>query len=112
MSNGRQHPHERPTFRQLSGSDGDGWECPRCGCHDWRVVDSRQLGVVRRRVRACRHCHQVIRTVETLDDGTQEESCNSDSTCSLTPLSVVSDDVNHDDAREHFRCDRAKRARA
>ena len=31
------------------GSNGEGWECARCGCCDWRV-DSRQYGEIRRRV--------------------------------------------------------------
>lgn len=109
-------PQDRPTFRQLAGSDGDGWECPRCGCHDWRVVDSRQFGTERRRVRACRHCHQSIRTVEILAsdaiDRNSDDENRDGSTGSLTPLGLISDDVNHDDAREHFGSHRAKRARA
>jgi len=61
-------PHQRPTIAQMRAqTNGEGWECPRCGCCDWRVVDSRQFGETRRRVRACRHCHAVIRTIETLE---------------------------------------------
>ena len=59
-------PHQRPTIAQMrAGSNGEGWECARCGCCDWRVVDSRQYGEIRRRVRACRHCHHVIRTTHS-----------------------------------------------
>lgn len=66
-SSERLQTHERPTLQQMS-SGGEGWECPRCGCHDWRVVDSRFTDGARRRIRACRHCHQVLRTVEQVAD--------------------------------------------
>jgi hypothetical protein len=55
----------RPTLSQLALAPGvDGWKCPRCGCEDWRVVDSRFTGDARRRVRVCRHCKQQIQTSE------------------------------------------------
>jgi hypothetical protein len=60
----------RPTLSQMALAAGvDGWKCPRCGCEDWRVVDSRFTGDGRRRTRVCRHCKQQIQTVETASGG-------------------------------------------
>lgn len=43
----------------------DGWECPRCGCKEWRVVNSYMQGDGRNRRRVCRHCGQgLLRTTE------------------------------------------------
>lgn len=109
-------PHERPTFRDLlARDDGDGWECPRCGCRDWRVVDSRQFGDVRKRVRACRHCHQTIRTNEVIAEPEHHViplARPNDSTGSLREFGVIAEDVQHDDADDGRRSDRTKRARA
>lgn len=59
----------RKSLRQLAdeAAEADGanpWACPRCGCTDWRVVDSRLIGTTRRRQRACRNCHTAIPTLE------------------------------------------------
>lgn len=35
----------------------DPWACPRCGCRDSRVIDSRFNGAERVRLRVCRHCN-------------------------------------------------------
>ena len=42
--------------------------CPKCGCRDWRVMDSVALpnGNIRR-YRVCRHCGKRIRTIERID---------------------------------------------
>jgi hypothetical protein len=61
----------RKSLRQLADeaaqSDGvDPWACPRCGCKDWRTVDSRLVGGTRKRKRACRNCHQKLPTQEVL----------------------------------------------
>ncbi len=49
----------RPTLAELAQeSQGDSLRCPRCGCRDWRVVDSRQgVDSLQVRKRACRHCN-------------------------------------------------------
>lgn len=59
-------PEERPTARELAAQSrgSDPWACPRCGCKDWRVVNSYMSGDARRRQRVCRHCHQVLITYE------------------------------------------------
>lgn len=59
----------RKSLQQLANdavqADGlDPWACPRCGCKDWRVVDSRLVGGARKRQRACRHCHTNLPTLE------------------------------------------------
>lgn len=108
MSSERIPPNKRPTFAQLRASSGEGWECSRCGCCDWRVVDSRQYGPVRRRVRACRHCHHVIRTSEVMD--TPEQKGTDQSTGSLPDLGVISEDGPHDAADDTSRGHRTRRA--
>lgn len=36
---------------------GDPWICPKCGCRDWRVLDTRECsGGNVGRTRYCRHC--------------------------------------------------------
>lgn len=106
-------PHERPTFRQMLARDtDDGWECPRCGCRDWRVVDSRQFGDVRKRLRACRHCHQTIKTSEVMDAEAGTTSTPGVSIGSLPAIATIDDDCEHDDADDCRASDRTKRARA
>lgn len=53
----------RPTLQQMA-TGTDGWLCPRCGCQDWRVVDSRWSDAGRRRQRVCRHCKHVFHSLE------------------------------------------------
>ena len=109
MNNERIPPSQRPTIAQMRAqSNGEGWECARCGCCDWRVVDSRQYGTVRRRVRACRHCHHVIRTTETLDVSGENSG---DSTGSLPNLGVHREDHPHDESDDSRRNDRTGCAR-
>ena len=98
-------PHARPTIAQMRTSNGEGWECARCGCCDWRVVDSRQFGTIRKRVRACRHCSHIIRTVETLDEPPESSR---DSTGSLPSLGVHREDGTHEHADDASRSHRAK----
>lgn len=43
---------------------GSGWECPRCGCRAWRVVNSYMINGRRRRQRECLNCHSPIQTYE------------------------------------------------
>ena len=57
---------KRPTLAELATeSTGDVWTCRRCGCRMWAVVNTYILksGHIRR-IRACRNCHEVLRTVE------------------------------------------------
>lgn len=49
-----------PAEYAAEASGGDPWACPRCGCKDTRVIDSRFNGVERRRMRVCRHCSTPI----------------------------------------------------
>jgi hypothetical protein len=51
-------PNERPTAAQLAAQCGnDPWVCPRCGCRDWRVLDTRDVSNGNlARTRICRHC--------------------------------------------------------
>lgn len=67
----------RPTLGELAAqaTGGDGWDCPRCGCRDWRVEDSyfvvgRQE---RRRRRFCRNCKQVLHTREVPIEADQKK---------------------------------------
>lgn len=51
----------RPTLaqyqREAQAAQGISWTCPRCGCKDWRVYDTRQThDGGPRRLRCCRHC--------------------------------------------------------
>jgi transcriptional regulator NrdR family protein len=52
----------RYTLRELAAAANaagpDPWACRRCGCKDWRVVDSRMATGERKRKRVCRHCGQ------------------------------------------------------
>lgn len=47
---------------QVDGADP--WACPRCGCKDWRTVDSRFRNGCVSRKRACRHCSTPMSTQE------------------------------------------------
>ncbi len=42
----------------------DGWQCPQCGCKDWRVVNSHERNGVRKRQRVCRNCEYDLPTIE------------------------------------------------
>lgn len=50
-------PKDRPSARDLASGGDPSWECPRCGCRDWRVLDTREAadGSVGR-TRYCRYC--------------------------------------------------------
>jgi hypothetical protein len=59
----------RKSLRQLADeaaiADGiNPWACPRCGCTDWRTVDTRFRDGCVRRKRACRHCKTPLPTQE------------------------------------------------
>jgi predicted Zn finger-like uncharacterized protein len=56
-------PNKMRCVKRLAGQ---GIQCPSCSCRDFRVVDSRGVGVSRGRVRACRHCGTVIATREDI----------------------------------------------
>jgi transcription elongation factor Elf1 len=58
---------QRPTLQQLQAIAGE-WACPRCGCEDWRVVDSRMVDNGRKRIRACRNCSQRLQTIEIISE--------------------------------------------
>lgn len=62
-------PEDRQSLSQLAAesiqSEGaDPWACPKCGCCDWRVVNTYLRDGKRRRQRACRHCHTPMITLE------------------------------------------------
>lgn len=50
---------------EQGGADAQrGIECPRCGCRDLRVYNTRRVGRVVRRIRVCRHCGRRVITTE------------------------------------------------
>lgn len=54
---------------QLETAEAQGadfWACPRCGCRDWRVRDSRleDGNEPRKRQRVCRNCNGILPTQE------------------------------------------------
>lgn len=67
----------RPTLGELAAqaTGGDGWDCPRCGCRDWRVEDSYFVAgrQERRRRRFCRNCKQVLHTREVPIEADQKK---------------------------------------
>jgi hypothetical protein len=62
----------RPTLEELAAATVDPWMCPHCGCNDWRTVTTYRCkdGSIRRQ-KACRHCHYLRRTIETLRDNSK-----------------------------------------
>jgi hypothetical protein len=63
---------ERKTYRlsevtgaASQGGDG-GLRCPKCGCRDFRVVETRASGDRINRRRACRHCGHRVTTSERI----------------------------------------------
>lgn len=56
----------RPTLEELAAQANgtDPWACPRCGCKDWRVRDTRFRDDTVKRQRVCRHCKTPIVTRE------------------------------------------------
>ena len=66
---------EQKTLQQLqreaaAAAGSDLWACPRCGCRDWRVVNSHEYGGPRRRQRECRNCGYDLPTLEVpIPDG-------------------------------------------
>jgi len=107
----QQPPQERPSLSQLAAQGtGEGWECPRCGCCDWRVIESRQYGDIRKRIRMCRHCGKRLNTVETLAEKRSADAKNT--TGSLADLGIIREDSEHDDADDTGRGHRAERTRS
>ena len=107
-----------PTLAELKAQStgGDGWACPRCGCHDWRVEDSYWVPTAgeRRRRRFCRHCKQVLHTREVPIEpasASHNPANGNDDGAQLTRPDVVPFDGTHDDSRDHRRRDRTNRAR-
>jgi len=66
-----EHP---PTLRELAAQaaaaeGGDLWSCGRCGCRDWRVVNTYRTAAGIRRRRVCRNCGQdLLMTTEAPDE--------------------------------------------
>lgn len=55
----------RQYLREAAEVEGaDPWACPRCGCRDWRVVNSHEYGGPRKRQRQCRNCEYDLPTLE------------------------------------------------
>ena len=59
-------PEDRPSARELAAqSSGGSVECPKCGCRDWRTVDSRPGdNVFQVRRKRCRNCGYTINRTE------------------------------------------------
>ena len=105
----------RPTLGELAAqaTGGDGWECPRCGCRDWRVEDSYFVAgrQERRRRRFCRNCKQVLHTREVPIEADQKKLDGSHPAYStpaaddLTPPGIVrivgANDDTPNDRRRH-----------
>ena len=115
----QQPPYERPSLSQLAAQGtGEGWECPRCGCCDWRVINSYYVTSTqsRHRRRECRHCHQLLTTrevtLESMPDSTSDATNSKAGEEALTRLSVVAHDAKHDDADDPPRSDRKQRTRS
>lgn len=111
----------RPTLAELAQAarSASGWDCPRCGCSDWRVVNSYYVpsSGSRNRTRYCRHCKHVIHTVETTVEELPEPPVNAQAftngnavSTMLTPT-ILASESKHDDAHDRTRSDRTKRAR-
>ena len=55
---------ERKSLQQLAGADP--WVCPKCGCRDFRTINSYLCkDGTRHRRQYCRHCKYVRMTYET-----------------------------------------------
>jgi hypothetical protein len=106
----------RPTLGELASqaTGGDGWECPRCGCRDWRVEDSYFVRGRNERMRRrfCRHCKQVLHTREIPIEAESEKfsppnpANSTDADENLTRLGIVGLDGVNDDATKHLRRNR------
>jgi hypothetical protein len=72
---------KRWTLRELAAlaRGTDGWTCRTCGCRDWRIVNSHHRSNGRVRQRVCRHCGEVIATLE-IPITDEEESRNGEPT--------------------------------
>lgn len=119
--NERPVPPQRPTLAELSRAarSASGWDCPRCGCSDWRVVNSYYVPGTgsRNRTRYCRHCKHVIHTMETTVDETPKPPVNAqpftngNDVSTLLTHTILASESKHDDANNGRRSDRAKRTR-
>lgn len=56
---------ERPTF-DPPGSDGQGLQCPACGCRHFLVRNTVRGDRVIIRYRVCRHCGRVSKSIERM----------------------------------------------
>ncbi|HPY76665.1 MAG TPA: ogr/Delta-like zinc finger family protein [Anaerohalosphaeraceae bacterium] len=53
---------------ETSTTKTKGIACPKCGCKDWKVTDTRVFSHNKiRRYRQCRNCGRKIRTVEKIE---------------------------------------------
>lgn len=59
-------PDQRSTLATLFAGSVDPWTCPRCGCRDWRTINTyfAKLDQSKHRRIACRNCHHVRMTHE------------------------------------------------
>lgn len=75
MTRDREQP---PTLAELAALTADPWDCPRCGCQDWRTVNTYpcQDGTIHRRQR-CRHCGHIRITYESPMPPAAESAANS-----------------------------------
>lgn len=100
---------QRKTLEQMAAeARSNPWACPRCGCMDWRTVDSYFCVTtsMRHRRQRCRHCSYTRMTWESAtppsDDGEPEKLSHvpTNGTCNQIALTVVREDAN-DTLNEH-----------
>lgn len=46
--------------------EADPWACPKCGCRDYRVLNTYYVDGHPRRRRCCRNCRKVVHTDEVM----------------------------------------------
>ena len=51
----------------LSSEGKSAWNCPTCGCRDFKVTNTWYSGAWKKRLRKCRNCGTPVTTYETLN---------------------------------------------
>ena len=59
---------KRPTLGELASKSNDPWTCPKCGCRDWRTINSYLCkDGTRHRRKYCRNCYHIRTTYESFE---------------------------------------------
>lgn len=111
---------KRKTLQELAAqSRANAWACPRCGCLDWRTINSyfAPSDGTRHRRQRCRNCNYTRMTWESTtpptEDSDDPRATNGNRCASALTLHlpIDSDAANEHAGNEHRRS-RAGRARA